>query len=59
MADTLGVRPARSAAPPAVQDPGGRGTRSTISLLAKLDKEGLKPAPEADKATPIRRARWM
>ena len=42
-------------APPAVSD--AKWAKNPIDLfaLAKLDKEGLKPSPEADKATLLRR----
>ncbi len=48
-------QPVRATEPPKVQEK--NWTRNPIDqfILARLDKSGLKPAPEADKATLIRR----
>ena len=45
----------RQPAAPAVSDPKWVKTPLDSFVLAKLDKEGLKPSPEADKATLLRR----
>ena len=42
-------------AAPTVDDPAGSATRSTASSCARLEREGLAPSPEADRATLIRR----
>jgi hypothetical protein len=49
------VPPVRSAVP-AVQDPSWSRNEIDRFVQARLEKEGLKPSPEADKATLIRRA---
>ena len=48
-------KPVESALP-AIQDKVWERTPIDAYILARLEKEGLKPAPEADKATLIRRA---
>jgi hypothetical protein len=47
--------PPRKPAPPAVSDPAWPRTPIDYFILARLDKEGLKPSPEAEKATLLRR----
>ncbi len=48
-------QPAREPAPPAVRDDAWPITPVDRFLLAKLEAKGLKPAPEADRRTLIRR----
>ena len=47
--------PPRTVAPPAVSDAAWPKNFIDGYVLARLDREGLKPAPEADRATLIRR----
>jgi hypothetical protein len=48
-------RAPRAVAPPTVKDRGWCRTPVDAFVLARLEKEGLRPAPEADRATLIRR----
>jgi mono/diheme cytochrome c family protein len=50
------LQPLRNAAPPAVRDQHWPQSPIDRFILAELEKNGLKPAPRADKATLIRRA---
>ncbi|HWQ36817.1 MAG TPA: DUF1553 domain-containing protein [Blastocatellia bacterium] len=47
--------PPRRVAPPAVSNPAWVRNPIDSFILARLEKEGLKPSPEADKTTLIRR----
>ena len=47
--------PVRAAAPPAVDDRAWPATPADRFILARLDEAGLAPAPDADRATLIRR----
>ena len=49
---SVAVRPARSRASRALT---GHARRSTRFILARLEKEGLQPSPEASKAALLRR----
>jgi hypothetical protein len=55
--DWWSLQPVRRVPVPRVRDPAAR-IRNPIDafVLARLEKEGLRPAPEADRATLIRRA---
>src|SRR5438874_13216893 len=48
------VKPVRPE-PPAVKDPGWPKNAIDHFILARLEKEGLRPSPEADRAVLIRR----
>ena len=50
-------QPRKDVAPPAISDPWIR-TPIDAFILAGLRKQGLKPAPEADRATLIRRVTY-
>jgi len=49
-------QPLHATPPPAVKDPSWAKTDIDRFILARLEKDGLKPAPAADKLTLIRRA---
>lgn len=49
-------QPLAEQAPPAVSDPGWGRRKIDAFVLAKLDANGLRPSPEADRRTLVRRA---
>jgi hypothetical protein len=53
--DWWSLRPVNRPAIPRVQDPAQIRTPLDAFILARLDAAGLKPAPEADRATLVRR----
>ncbi|QEH35519.1 Planctomycete cytochrome C [Aquisphaera giovannonii] len=56
--DWWSFQPLRDATPPAVKDEAWPRDEIDRFLLAKLESRGLKPAPEADRRTWIRRATY-
>jgi hypothetical protein len=54
-ADHWAFQPIRRPAPPAVKDAGWPKNPIDSFILARLEKEGMAPEPEADRATLIRR----
>ena len=54
-ADHWSFRPPRRVTPPAVKDPGWVRNPIDAFVLGHLEREGMSPSPEADKAALIRR----
>ena len=51
-------RPVTALSPPSVENPGWAQNPIDSFVLAKLEKEGLEPAPAADRLTLLRRAKF-
>ena len=52
------IQPLRASAPPEVQDKNWPKNDIDRFILAKLEKDGLKPAPDADRRTLLRRVTY-